>query len=146
MPQKPKFTDLNPFKDCPKASLVRFVSNVDRATYNFFYAVNPVPGQQQTTINLLFSKLHAKCLELGIVPGPADSPERYTTLITTFQFELPRSSSDGVVRITNAPNDGGPTPGNSSKDETTKDGSSIVPGAVGKRKPASKRSKAVKGK
>jgi len=146
MSNKIKFTDLNPFKDVPKESLVRFVSMVDRTTYNFFYAVNPVSGQQQTTVNLLLSKLHAKCLELGIVPGPADSSDRYTTLITSLRFELPGSPSPRTVGTSEAPNDGGSIKSDSAKDAPVKDGSAELSRAVGKRKQPSKRAKSNKGK
>lgn len=124
MNEKIKFTDLNPYKDT--LDPIRFVSNVDKSIYNFFYAIYPTNGLQQTTINLLFAKLHAKCIELGITPGSPASDVRFHSLIVGLRLELPGSASGSVNEPTKAQDDGRPTKGSSSASKTTKDSSTII--------------------
>lgn len=139
MPQQPKFTDLNPYKD--SLDLIRFVSNVDKSVYNFFYGIYPTNGLQQTTINLIFSKLHAKCIELGIKPGSEHSDTRFLELITGLRLELPGSASGSVNGSAETPNDGRATQASSAKSATTKDSSSLLPSTTGKGKRPSRAKK-----
>lgn len=135
----PKFTSLNPYKDCPEH--IRFVSNVDKTIYNFFYAIYPTNGLQQTTINLLFSKLHAKCIELGITPGSVASDVRFHELITGLRLELPGSTSGSTNELAKAQNDGRATSGSSAASKATKDSSTKLPSTVGKGKRPSRAKK-----
>lgn len=127
-----KYTSLNPYRDSPET--IRFVSNVDKSIYNFFYAIFPTNGLQQTTINIIFSKLHAKCLELGITPGSINSDKRFIELITGFRFELPGSTSESINVSAKGPNDGRAIKSSGATSKATKDGGSLVPSDAGKGK------------
>lgn len=139
----PKFTSLNPYKDCDDP--IRFVSNVSKKIYNFFYAIHPTTGLQQTTINIFFDRLHKRCLELGIVPGAENSESRLEQLIQCCNFELPRSTGESVVGVTDGRNDGGTTQSGSAGNKATTPGRPELPSELGVGKQRTRSKRAVKG-
>lgn len=125
-PKPPSFATLNPYKDA--TDKVRFVSNIDRNVYNFFYSIAPgVDGLQQTTINILISKLYAKLKLLGIEPGSPNSGNRFIETVINCDIIIPGKSSESPNGPSEGRNDSRPTPRSVGTSATTQNAAPSLP-------------------
>ena len=126
-----------PFTDPFKDALIhrRFVSKVDADIYNFFYAVHPGKGLQQTTINLLFKKLYDKCIERGITNFHREADfEHFVANCDLVLIDDAGSPDKGSLPANAGRNDGRRTSNVAGGDKVVKNVSTNIPGGTGKRR------------